>query len=291
VARQLDFRSRKQILSLLIPIVGIGALAIYFAGIWGLGLLAVLLCGVVLMALRDVLDVIFKVRHEVEVGTKRLEAASGLFASLPLKATLPPLQGAVISPDFANLLVNLLYETEPLVVLELGSGVSTTITASVLRELGQGHLFSVDNDAKYRDITLRTLRTHGVAQWVTLILAPIKSLAVGGRSFPWYDLDLAVVPPEIDLLVVDGPPAMEIGDARYPALPILMPKLSDRAIVIIDDYDRAGDRANVQAWRQLFPDFDLEEYETEKGTAILRRRASVSTPATAVVEQRARVEV
>lgn len=280
---RLDFRSRKQIVFLMAPIVAVGAVSIYYFGGWGIALLLVLITGVLLMALRDLTAETHAMHEDMLAGTKRLEAAGGLFAALRLRAPLPPLRGSVVSPDFANLLVSLIHELKPQRVLELGSGVSTTITASVLKDLGAGHLYSVDNELKYAEYTQRTLGTQGISEFATVLIAPVQDVVVSGRSYPWYGLDLDLVPEGIDLLIVDGPPAMEFAEARYPALPILMSKLSAAAVVIIDDYEREGDRSNVRRWLEAFPDFVLEEYKTEKGTAVMRRRSG-SGSTLAVVE-------
>lgn len=269
----MDFRSRKHLVLLLTPIVLGGAAAVLLWGEWGLFLAIVLLAVLTLLVVREALNQLAALQADLDIASKRLEATTALYSVLDLKAPLPPLRGAIISPDFACMLVGLLRELRPRNVLELGSGVSTTITAQVLADMGEGHLTSVENEAKYGAITERILASHGLSEWVTIVDAPIRTIALGSRTFPWYDLDLSKVPDGIDLLVVDGPPAMQVPDARYPALPVLHAKLSANAVILVDDCDREGDRSNVREWLAAYPDFELEEYATEKGTAILRRRS------------------
>jgi hypothetical protein len=70
---------------------------------------------------------------------------------------------------------------------------------------------------------------------------------------PWYDLgDGDRVPTEIDLLVVDGPPAFDPGHGarREPALAWFEDRLVAGASVILDDIDRPGERAVLAAWEK-----------------------------------------
>src|SRR5690606_40791893 len=63
------------------------------------------------------------------------------------------------------------------------------------------------------------------------------------RSFHWYDLPAGWLEGRtFDLLVVDGPPST--GEMnRYPVLPMMAGHLSDRAVVFLDDADRADERS------------------------------------------------
>src|SRR6185295_577572 len=85
----------------------------------------------------------------------------------------------------------------------------------------------------------------------------------------------------IDLLVVDGPPG-DVGDlARYPALPLLHERLSDNAVILLDDASRRDMRLILDLWLREFDNFDLERIDTEKGAAILRKRRHVAERASA----------
>jgi hypothetical protein len=58
---------------------------------------------------------------------------------------------------------------------------------------------------------------------------------------------LASLPPRIELLLLDGPPAFEphIELSRCPALLALAERLAPDATVILDDIDRAGRAAAI----------------------------------------------
>lgn len=62
--------------------------------------------------------------------------------------------------------------------------------------------------------------------------------------------DLDEVPSEVDLLLIDGPPAFDPGQGtrRAPALHWFGGRLVAGATVILDDIDRAGEREVIAAW-------------------------------------------
>jgi hypothetical protein len=73
-------------------------------------------------------------------------------------------------------------------------------------------------------------------------------------------------------LVVDGPPEFLHEMARYPALPVLHDRLAEEAIVLLDDATDECNKEILSLWMKAYPRFEVEWIDTEKGTAILRRR-------------------
>lgn len=194
---------------------------------------------------------------------------------------LPELGGWKITPDFACLLAEIVDDARPARVLELGSGSSTVLLARLLAPSG-ATLTSLEQDAAHADLTRKMIaatpaaggaRTHVAHAPV----APWKDAREGDA--PWYsEAALAALPPghegPWDLVVVDGPSTQGRADARFPALPRLLARLSPRAIVVLDDAARPGERAVVAAWKGLglLSGFDAEEIPLARGAVILRRR-------------------
>ncbi|MBI4680020.1 MAG: hypothetical protein HY753_02110 [Nitrospirae bacterium] len=58
---------------------------------------------------------------------------------------------------------------------------------------------------------------------------------------------------------------------RYPALPLLIEKLVNNAVIILDDVGREDEKNVVDAWLKEYKGFEYEYYPTEKGTVILRK--------------------
>lgn len=131
-------------------------------------------------------------------------------------------------------------------VVELGSGVSTPWIAQALNTRGSGRLVSFEHDEHYAAITSRQLQAVGLESFVELRCEPLAAVELSGETFSWYQgyKDLA----NVDLLIVDGPPGGTGPLARYPALPILLDKISDGGIVILDDAIRDDEDKIIERW-------------------------------------------
>lgn len=170
-----------------------------------------------------------------------------------LIASLKP-HGYPIDQDMAGLYMSLIMETRATRVLELGSGKSTVLAAS----LGC-HVVALEHEVYYATKTRELLiayREEADVRW-----API----VDG----WYDRT-ALIPGEVfDLVLVDGPLG-SIG--REQALPFLLSFLTPSAVLIVDDANRACERRMVVAWQATYPEFHVTLYPEGKGAAVFRRQ-------------------
>lgn len=224
-----------------------------------------------------------RVRDDVNATRKESKAVFGqlqhlalLEAKLCLPTPLPPLRGWAGSPDFLLTITDMARSRRPRTVVECGSGASTVVVARCLQMNGEGHVYSLEHDPEYAAKTFELLRQYGVADWATVLHAPL--VRAGGES-PWYDD--TVIPSDtgpIDLLIVDGPPASLAPLVRLPALPKLMPRLAKSAVVILDDADREAEREAVRRWTATYPsEFTVKFLNHEKGCAVLERQVGVST--------------
>jgi len=213
-----------------------------------------------------------RIRYRLQQSYQQIESLIYLFSTLKFRHPLPPMRGWAISPEFANILISLIRERKPRLVLEMGSGVSTLVTAYCLQEIGAGAVVSLDHDELFAAISAADIVKHQLQGTATIIYAPIKEVAIGDKKWLWYDMKRLQNLEPIDMLIIDGPPGSIQRLARYPALPILFHLLSDDAIVILDDAFRKDEREIVKLWLKELGGFSLEEIETEKGAAILRRQ-------------------
>jgi predicted O-methyltransferase YrrM len=128
-------------------------------------------------------------------------------------------------------------------ILECGSGVSTVLLARLLQQRKRGELTSLEHDPQWANLIHDHLQQEHLDQIARVIHAPLQG------EPPWYRLDDA--PDEIDLLIVDGPPAFAPGHgaARTPALARLADKLAHDATVILDDINRPGEQQTITTWQ------------------------------------------
>ncbi len=192
--------------------------------------------------------------------------------SFPLNFT----RGWAASPDYLLVvlreLLKLIKSKASLTVLEVGSGVSTVVVASALRKFSpSSRLFSLEHDYDYYLRTKEELQLNGLDN-VNLIYAPLVSYQIGGKEWWWYEtIELfKKLDDTIDLIVVDGPPEVTQEIARYPVVPVMKDKLSEDFVLILDDFNRQGEKRAAYLWKRELKIFESDEPETEKGTLVLR---------------------
>lgn len=209
--------------------------------------------------------------QETQKSYRQIESLFYLFSTLKFRHPLPPMRGWAISPDFANSLISLIRERKPRLVVEIGSGVSTLVTAYCLQEIGDGTVISLDHDEQFSAISAENIVKHQLQDTATVIYAPLKEVVIQNKSWLWYDTaQLQNLERHIDMLIIDGPPTGTQKLARYPALPILIDQLSDDSIILLDDAARPDERQIVKLWQEEFPGFAREDIDAEKGITILR---------------------
>src|SRR5262249_17503863 len=147
---------------------------------------------------------------------RQIESIVSLSSTLGISYPLPPLGVWTISPDLGLLLASLVLQRQPRMILEMGSGASTVVLGYCLRRLGRGRIVSIDHDAYFVEESRRSISTHKLDEVVTVVHAPLRTIYLDQKQYPWYDISKLPAIEAVDLLVIDGPP-----DHRYPALPML----------------------------------------------------------------------
>ena len=209
------------------------------------------------------------VARETHQVFRQLEALDAIRDSLEGRVPLPPTRRWAASPDILRELVTLVLERRPQVVVELGSGASTVIIAACLRRLGGGHLWSLEHLSDFAAETRERLASRELDAWVTIVDAPLTELRVGEGTWRWYDLRGFSPEGPIELLFVDGPPAETGPLARYPALPLLLPRLAPGAAVLVDDLIRPDEQAVIARWRAEVTGLQVRSLSLEKGGSLL----------------------
>ena len=220
-------------------------------------------------------------QRDDDLRMQHLQALQFLYSRIPFRAPLPPLTGWSASPRLANTLYTLIHEVQPRTVVEFGSGASTLVMAYALEQVGQGRILSLDHDAAYGAKTNATLAKHGLTAFAEVHHAPLTAVDLPDGTWQWYDPATFDGADEVDLVVIDGPPVKTQRLARYPALPLLADRLSDRAVLVLDDAARDDEQQIVDRWCAAFPGFVREFTDEAKGIAVLRRQPTpreVPTP-------------
>ena len=202
-----------------------------------------------------------------------LEDYMQLMRLVPMSRPMPRPGTWAASEDLLLWLAGEVLEHRPRTVVDLGSGQSSVWMAAAMRTAGyDGRVIGVDHDEFFAQGTRELARRQGVEDWLTVIHAPLREQVIEGRSVRWYDLDALAGIEGIDLLCIDGPPGQGTSHARWPALPALHARLSAEATVVLDDMIRRDEQEILEEWTGLYPGFDVERLDFEKGAAIMRRR-------------------
>ena len=210
------------------------------------------LSGVVEASVRDVVDpATDRLLSEVaSVGWTQSQSVEALLQLLPRiepRAPLPALGNWALDGQSMLHLVDLIERERPKLVVELGSGTSTIWLGYLLERTG-GRLVSIEHDERYAEVTAESVARHGLEDVVELRVAPLEDVDVDGSTYRWYSVDVFDDLEGIDVLVVDGPPKSTGRSARFPALPILIERLSKDARVVLDDSNRPEERRIFDRW-------------------------------------------
>lgn len=200
----------------------------------------------------------------------QIQAYIDLKSLLEMDIPLPTLRGWAASPDFLLIIAKNILSTKPQIVVECSSGASTIVIARCLQLNGTGHVYSLENDPIFANITRDNISSSDLVEWSTIIEAPLEPV----EKMPdhvWYSADGYSDLHDIDVLIIDGPPASSCKLARYPALPILKNRLKNDARIFLDDSDREDEKEIIQLWMKEDNSLRSMHIPCEKGCEIIYR--------------------
>lgn len=230
-----------------------------------------------LVRLADVLknDVKSLHRHVDRAGIDTVRQTEALLQLLPRMGTdvprLPPSGGFAMTPDSLLLLSDLIAEHKPRTILELGSGTSTVWIGTFAASIG-ATVVSIDHLEEYLVRTRADLTDFSLGPTVDLRLAELVPTEVTGESKLWYALASFEDLSSIDMVIIDGPPESTGPAPRSPAFPLLRDKLSDSALLVVDDMHRDQEAQMVEAWISLDADLSKTKWNASRTTVLEYRR-------------------
>ncbi|MEV7005545.1 class I SAM-dependent methyltransferase [Streptosporangium sp. NPDC051022] len=208
--------------------------------------------------------------REIRRSYAQLEAFTDLRALIVPRAPLPPLRGWAASPDVLRMMAGWILRTHPKTIVECGSG-SSSVWMGYLAERIGATIIALEHDPRYAEASRDLVRAHGLSGVVEVRDAPLQPWESEGRTYPWYSLDALDDIEDVGLVFVDGPPGDTGPDARYPALPLLLPRCAEQVAIFLDDAAREGDRAVSDHWAARFPEVVRTVHAAEKGLDVFVR--------------------
>lgn len=188
---------------------------------------------------------------------------------LGLKDDLPVTADWSAAADFLFLIKEYCLENKPQVIVECSSGLTSITLARCCQINKSGQIYSLENGKKYADISQLNLKNTDLAAFADIIYAPLQPITINDNSYDWYSLsDLPDF--KIDMLVIDGPPGFIQKHSRFPALPLLMDRLTNNSCVFLDDAARDEEKELVAMWLEMYPYIEHQYIDTERGCSVLK---------------------
>ena len=198
---------------------------------------------------------------------RQVEALMALYYRLQPRIPFPFTRGWAASPDFLLTVANCVLDRRPSTIVECGSGVSTIVMARCAQLNTVGHVYSLEHDARFALATRDELSKQGLSDFATVIHAPLVETSIPDWDGKWYELSGLAIDGLVDFVVVDGPPVVAAKLARYPAGPAFFGRLSEGAMILLDDADRADEKTIADLWSKRFHGLSaLTLPECEKGS-------------------------
>ena len=210
-------------------------------------------------------------KDELSHTIQNLQAIEILRNKLNVNDLMIPVHGWSLAPDGLLKLVEYVQKESPSVILECGSGVSTVIIAYCLQMNGKGHIYSLEHEQKFAQITRDTLKKRKLDKWSTVITAPLETLSIEKNDYFWYSLN-SIPKSKFDMIIVDGPPYSINPMARYPAIPVLLDHLTKNGSLFLDDAERKEEKEIVRRWIEEFPELYQYFHHTSQGLCQIFRQ-------------------
>jgi hypothetical protein len=155
-------------------------------------------------------------------------------------------------------------------IVELGSGTSTLVLASVLpRLLEDIHVTSIEGEESYARYAQQMLRQYKLDRYASVSWVPY-SVENDRVWFSKRQLEQIVCEQRVDILIVDAPPVSLQPRARQPAIPFFLPFLDESSVVMLHDASRLDESLIAQEWKRFFR--VCYQIPTPQGFAVFEKR-------------------
>lgn len=187
-----------------------------------------------------------------------------------------PTRGWHLRADALRLVADIVAETRPRLVLELGSGASTVLLARQCASLDtKARVVSVEESPFFAARTTKLLRRHRFCDWVSVVVSPVVRTRIGDWRGYCYGMSEAAMASAMDgeragVVLIDGPMSAWTmrGDCRYGTLPLIRRWLAAGALVIVDDANRRRERGIIERWTEEGLFHPLRSYAIGDGISI-----------------------
>lgn len=182
---------------------------------------------------------------------------------MALRSFLPayfPRSSMSIRYQDLEMLVNQVMYKEITTVLETGCGLSTLSLAKYFKYIGKGKVTALENDLKWLELIQSIAERDGISEFIRLIHCPTRKIAQQEYQGEWYDKEVyekELAGQQFELFILDGPNAHlpHLKHSRVLSGLLVEKYKSSNILIYLDDFEREGDRLNLE---NLIKGFNLK---------------------------------
>jgi predicted O-methyltransferase YrrM len=164
-----------------------------------------------------------------------------------------------------NLIERRIQDSRPALVLEFGSGISTSCLAQYMRGVrpsASGTLVvTIEEDARLCEETYATAASLGLAEHISIVHAPLERQMIEGRETVCYrltgELRSLLAHPHPDFVFIDGPAPSTDPLSRFGTLPLVQEFVSPGSPFYLDDALRDRELEVGRLWSTM-PNISVE---------------------------------
>lgn len=175
------------------------------------------------------------------------------------------LGGWALEKDLVQLIDILSSQLAQPLMVEFGSGKGSKSLAYIMKK-HKGRMYSIESDDYWASLVDNELTENDLSDYSQVLLSPLSEIVEFNIPSLFYSKTfLDYIDNGINLVVIDGPKGTISPIARYPALPMIFPKLDkDKFFIILDDYNRVDEKIIVELWKLNYKELYFLPLKLEK---------------------------
>ena len=167
--------------------------------------------------------------------------------------------------SFMYILYRILDEVQPKNILELGLGQTSKMTTQYAKYYNDSHLLIIEGDQLWIDNFSNKLN---IESNVDIVQRDVETFTYNDtENLRFKDFDEATGDNKFDLIIIDGPQGFisepefhELEYSRSNVWSLIDNNLADEFVIIIDDYDRQGEKNTMARVEELLREKKIEFY-------------------------------
>lgn len=173
---------------------------------------------------------------------------------------------AAANYSFIYLLYKIINDTQPKNILEMGLGQTSKLTTQYVDYFEDTMLYILEGDSDWIETFSQKLNLDGNVEIFDMDLEEFEYN--GTNNIRFKDVSNVVADNKFDLIIIDGPQGFICKDnkninleySRTNIWELIPNNLNDDFIIVIDDYERNGEKNTMHRVEELLKDNDINYY-------------------------------